>query len=86
MLERYQELFEEMEIEMTDELDPEDPKFDSKKRKHPLYKLQLQLEGYLQELPVHWIQFRPVRLERIEDFFFIKPSRTRKRQVCRQQK
>ena len=50
--ERYQELFEEMEIEMTDELDPEDPKFDSKKRKHPLYKLQLQLEGYLQELPV----------------------------------
>jgi hypothetical protein len=52
LLERYQELFEEMEIEMTDELDPEDPKFDSKKRKHPLYKVQLQLEGYLQELPV----------------------------------
>jgi hypothetical protein len=45
------ELFEEMEIEMTDELDPEDPKFDSKKRKYPLYKVQLQLEGYLQELP-----------------------------------
>jgi hypothetical protein len=52
LLERYQELFEEMEIEMTDELDPEDPKFDSKKRKYPLYKVQLQLEGYLQELPV----------------------------------
>jgi hypothetical protein len=41
-----------LKIEMTDELDPEYPKFDSKKRKHPLYKVQLQLEGYLQELPV----------------------------------
>ena len=52
LLERYQELFEEMEIKMTDQLDPEDHKFDSEKRKHPLYELQLQLEGYLQEFPV----------------------------------
>ena len=52
LLERYQELFEEMEIKMTDQLDPENHKFDNKKRKHPLYKLQLQLEGNLQELPV----------------------------------
>ena len=70
LLERYQELFEEMEIKMTDQLDPEDHKFDNKKRKHPLYKLQLQLEGNLQELPVIGFNSGKYDLNAIKISFF----------------